>query len=349
MRRRLAVAAAAFACVTACTAAAATPPVIRTVNPPAAAALTPDGMWVVVDGPQRTLRLFSTATGKPVGEPVVVDTRRGFGTGRIGRPIVQCCEVPYPLAVAGGAAWTLDLQGRRVIRATAAAGVVRTTAIPMEGLGRDLTAGTSTVHVLEVRVPGAGNRIDDIDPATGTLTPGPAFTGFGTPGPGMLAAGNPGVYRVTFEGARMALVTTDGREEGGIPARILSRVRGVTWAKSLDGCEIRRMAPDGSVRTVPPRWADRSRGGCRTRAIAGDGAGDVWVIGGNLRPGARGVVYRVSGATGRLVGRPFLVGRDPWVLVPARGGVWVGDDRSRTLRFFPAVREDGSCAPGAAP
>jgi len=124
------------------------------------------------------------------------------------------------------------------------------------------------------------------------------------------------------------------RTRTGIPAgRLIARAKGVTWLKSIYNCDITRISPEGRVRRIANRWDAPSRGGCRLRRIVADGRGDLWAIGGSLRPGRRGVVFRIDGDTGRLLGRPVSVGTDPWMLAPTGTGTWVGDRTSRTIRF----------------
>lgn len=348
--RAIVLAAAALACAAP---ASAAPTLIRAEAPPGEIAVGAGGMWVVQESTPRTLRLYDLTSGRPVGEPVVLhddaSPQRYWGT-----PFVPCCAVPHPLVVHGGSAWTVTTGGR-IVRATRTGDALAITSIGLPGTARDIAAGGSGLHVLEVRVPGgspwAGHRVGVIDPATDTVTPGALFdppvaggTVFEGEGPLQLAAGAPGIFWGTKASARMrayridrlpASRTGDGDAPVITGARLLAPARGVSWFKSQYDCAITRVSPTGRRAAVPARWDAASRGGCRLRRIAADGRGGLWAIG-QIRGRTRGWVFRFDGVTGRLTGAPARVGRDPWSLAPATGGVWVGDITARTIRFVPA-------------
>ncbi|MFN8121837.1 MAG: hypothetical protein U0237_05350 [Thermoleophilia bacterium] len=349
--RILTLAVAALACAAP---ASAAPTLIRTEAPPGEIAVGAGGMWVVQESVPRALRLYDLATGRAVGQPVPLDD-----AGRVpqyfGKPFVPCCAVPHPLLVAAGSAWTVTMGGR-IVRATRRGETIEITTIGVQGAARDVTAGTSGVHALEVQVPGgvpwAGHRVDTVDPATNAVTPGglfdPPVTGgtiFEGAGPIQLAAGDPGVFWGTKASVAMYALRLDrlpaSRSAGtaGVPvvrgARLLARARGVSWFKSQYGCAITRVSPAGRMTALPQRWDAPSRGGCRLRRMTADGRGRLWAIG-QIRGLARGWVFRFDGTTGRLAGPPHRVGTDPWSLAPVGGGVWVGDFTARTIRFVPA-------------
>lgn len=302
-------------------------------------------LWVLTEGAVRRLRPHSPVTGAPLGPATVLaPTVPPWAEEPFGRPFVACCAVPYPLTVHAGAAWTVDAPGRRLVR-VARDGAA--TAVPVEGVPRDVVAGPGGLPLLEVRVPGGGtaaaNRVRRVDPATGAPLADPAVPlpaeVFGSYGPLQLAVGAAGPLGATRASVAMALVAPDGSSP--VPARILARRAGVTWAKGVHGCVITRVAPDGRRRALGQGWraglgpagrGDRYRR-CRLRRIEADARGDLWAIAGNLPRGTRGRVLRIDGDTGRLLARPVGVGTDPVALAPAGRGVWVADGTSRTVRY----------------